>query len=110
MVFSLTDESGTRATKLGFVHILLAGMSFAAGISAITTITKDISGVPAWYGVQPVLGLLSGLSFPLVVILVLTLLPRLRRVFGLIERLFLADVNGWLLIAAGVMALHRGRL
>lgn len=110
LVFILTNESGTKVTVSGFVHSLLATVSFIAGISAITTITKDISGVHAWHGVQPILGVLSALSFPLVVALALALLPRLRRVFGLIERLFLIDVNAWLLIAAGLMTAHGGSL
>ncbi len=108
LVFFLTDESGTKATRIGLVHALLALISFVAAISAITTITKGIGSVPMWHGALPVLDVLATLSTPLVIVLALSLLPRARSIFGLTERLFLADVNLWLLVAAGVMALHGG--
>ncbi len=106
MVFLLTDESGTKASPGGLIHALLAVVSFAAAIFAVTTITQDLEALPAWHGVMPILAPLSSMSFPLVIALLLTLTPGLRRVFGLMERIFLADVNLWLLIAAGALALH----
>lgn len=105
MVFFITDESGTRASASGLVHALLAVLSFAAAISAATTITPELP-FTATGSFLPLLSPLARLAFPLVVVLALCLLPRLRPVFGLAERLFLADVNLWLLVLAAGLTLH----
>ncbi len=103
MVFVLTDESGTKATAVGLLHALLAILSFVAAVFALTTLSKA-SPLAA----LRLLDVLASLAFPLVVLMVLTLVPglRLRRIFGLMERLFLADVNLWLLLAAVATALR----
>ncbi len=106
MVFVLTDESGTKATAVGLLHALLAMLSFVAAVFTLTTLSKVSPLASLWRPVLPVLDVLASLAFPLVVLMVLTLVPglRLRRVFGLMERLFLADVNLWLLLAAAATA------
>ena len=106
MVFVLTDESGTQATARGLLHALLAILSFTAAVFALTTLTKVAALAALWRPLLPALDVLAGLAFPLVVLMVLTLVPglRLRRVFGLMERLFLADVSLWLLLSAALTA------
>jgi hypothetical protein len=108
MIFILTDESGTRLTAQGRAHAALAVLSFVAAISAVTILTRNLHALAVWQQVLPVLGILSSAAFPLVLLLALSLVPvlRLRGVFGLLERLFLADVNLWFLIAAGVLAIR----
>ena len=78
----------------------------AAAVFALTTLTKVAALAALWRPLLPALDVLAGLAFPLVVLMVLTLVPglRLRRVFGLMERLFLADVSLWLLLSAALTA------
>ena len=103
MVFIVTDVSAQKVTPRGVAHMILAALSFVAGVSAVTTLTRNLSSFGAWNAVYPALRFLAEISTPLLVIVLLTvLLPQLRRILGLTERLFLLTINAWLLISSGL--------
>ncbi len=106
MVVFITDLSGQKRTLKGIVHVILAVISFVAGVSAIGTLTGSISLFFAGNSVYPFLKILAEVSTPILVVLLITLLPFLRRIFGLIERLFLLTINVWLLIASGLVSAY----
>ena len=106
MVVFITDLSGQKTTLKGIVHVILAVISFVAGVSAIGTLTGNISLFFSGNSVYPLLRILVEVSTPILVVLLITLLPSLRRIFGLIERLFLLTINVWLLIASGLVSAY----
>jgi hypothetical protein len=80
MVFVLTGLSGQKVTPQGIAHMILSALSFVAGVSAITTLTRNLSTCLALHGVYQVLMILAEISTPLLVIVLVTaLLPSLRR-------------------------------
>ncbi|PWI56722.1 DUF998 domain-containing protein [Sulfoacidibacillus thermotolerans] len=111
MVFVLTDLSGQKVTPQGIAHMILAALSFVAGVSAITTLTRNLSTFNALHGIYRVLMILAEISTPLLVIVFVTvLLPKLRRWLGLTERAFLLTINAWLLILVGWTFLYTIRV
>jgi len=103
MVGVITDLSGTRVTASGSGHHLLAIASFVAAVCAATFLTGSLQRAAD----HPLLAVLAGLSFPLAVLQVVGLTPWFRRIFGLLERLFLLDVGLWLLAAAQALLVWR---
>ena len=96
MAFVLADEPGQRRTAWGTSHAAIAILSFLAAVSAVGgfTLFRLSSAAPMQH-------LLAALALPLLgVLLVTVLVPYARRFVGLAERLFLLDVNGWLLVTA----------
>lgn len=104
MVIFTTDVSGQKITPRGIVHIILAVISFIAGISALSTITRALGTLSDWSSVYPFFKLLAQVAFPILIAVVVTfLIPSLRKIFGLVERLFLLTIHLWLLVASGVL-------
>lgn len=100
----VTDLSGTRATPRGIAHGVIAGVGFIAAVSAVTSLTRGLGAIP-------LLPVLAAISFPLLILVgVALLVRRLRPIFGLVERLFLLDVNLWLLVTAAALAVHGTRV
>lgn len=107
MVVFLTDLSDQKRTLRGIVHVILAVTSFVAGVSAVGILTKNIRLFVVGNSVYPFLRILAEISTPLlIVLLVVTLFPSFRRVFGLIERLFLLTINVWLLMVSGLVSAY----
>jgi hypothetical protein len=101
------DAPGTRPTGRGRAHVLLAMANFVVSVVALQALTGRLNPAPGWHAVAPVLTALAGLASPLLaVVAVCFLVPPLRRVFGLAERLFALDIHGWLLTVAAVMTAH----
>ncbi len=104
MVGFTTDVSGQKVTAKGIVHIVLAIISFIAGVSALGTITRTIGTHSDWSIVYPFLKLLAQVSTPILIALAISIvLPVLRRIFGLVERIFLLTINLWLLATSGLL-------
>ena len=89
-----TDLEGERLTKTGRLHYLFAIASFALAYMAIDVLNPIALPIAAdWTSL-----VLGGLYWIVAVSLagvVICLIPALRRVFGLVERLFLVSVMLW---------------
>jgi hypothetical protein len=95
-----TDQSGSRFGSVkGTVHMLLAFVAFGAVAAAATGLGGLFSHYPAWHGVKELLVVLGWVVLAGAVATALALIgPRLKRVFGLIERLFTLSVIVWLYV------------
>jgi hypothetical protein len=95
-----TDQSGNRFKSVkGTVHMLLAIVAFGAVAAAATGLGGLFSHYPPWHEAK---GLLVALGWAVLAGAVATALaligPRLKRVFGLVERLFTLSVIVWLYV------------
>lgn len=104
MVVFTTDVSGQKITAKGVAHIVLAIISFMAGVSVLGTMTRTLGTLSGWSGIYPFLKVLAKVANSILIALGITLvLPALRRIFGLVERLFLLTINLWLLTTSGLL-------
>lgn len=94
-----TDLEGQRLTRSGRLHYLFAVAAFALTYSAIAGMTPELGSVGAWEPASGVLSVLRLVALVSLVLLVIALVPRLRVVFGLFERVFLLSTNLWFLTA-----------
>jgi hypothetical protein len=95
-----TDQSGNRFKSVkGTVHMLLAIVAFGAVAAAATGLGGLFSHYPPWHEAK---GLLVALGWVVLAGAVATALaligPRLKRIFGLVERLFTLSVIVWLYV------------
>jgi hypothetical protein len=95
-----TDQSGNRfGSAKGTVHMLLAFVAFGAVAAAATGLGGLFTHYPAWHGAKGLLVVLGWVVLTGAVATALALLgPRLKRVFGLIERLFTLSVIVWVYV------------
>ncbi|GAA5502765.1 hypothetical protein Dxin01_02512 [Deinococcus xinjiangensis] len=100
-----TDLEGEKMTTAGRLHYLFAVLNFAFAYMVIADATPMLSSMTAAW-VQILLGAIKVLAAVSLAGVVITLLKPLRRVFGLIERVFLASVMVWFLCASLILALH----
>lgn len=93
-----TDKPDAPASTAGRVHLLFAIASFAATYTAIANASPALAtAAPAWLS-----AIMSGGRFTAMVSLagvVATMLPPLKKVFGLMERVFLLSSMLWFLAA-----------
>ncbi|TDW93530.1 uncharacterized protein DUF998 [Kribbella pratensis] len=92
-----TDLEGQRLTNSGRLHYAFAVAAFALTYSAIAGLTPELEPVGAWEPVGGFLSVLRMIALVSLVLLVIALVPRLRKVFGLFERGFLLSTNLWFL-------------
>ena len=97
-----TDQNGGRfQTTHGTIHMILAIVIFAAIIFAASKLGSTLEHRPAWHSVK---GWLTALPWVMtgaaVGILVALRGPRLKRIFGLFERLFYVSSIAWFFIVA----------
>jgi hypothetical protein len=95
-----TDQSGGRfKTFKGTVHMVLAFVAFGAVAAAATGMGGLFSHYPQWHGIKSVIVTLGWIVLVGAVATALALVgPRLKRIFGLIERLFTLSVIVWLYV------------
>jgi hypothetical protein len=95
-----TDQSGGRfKTFKGTAHMVLAFVAFGAVAAAATSLGGLFSHYPQWLRVKNVVATLGWVVLVGAVATALALVgPRLKRVFGLIERLFKLSVIVWLYV------------
>ena len=79
-------------------------MTFGFTYAAISGLTPSLVKLYPWHAHQGMLDWLSGAVLVGLILVVATLLPRLRRVFGLSERFFLLVTYGWLALVAYLLA------
>ncbi|HUL25592.1 MAG TPA: DUF998 domain-containing protein [Streptosporangiaceae bacterium] len=99
-----TTVEGEKLTRTGAMHYLFAILTFGFTYAAISGLTPDLVKLYPWHSHQGMLDWLSGAVLVGLILVVATLLPRLRRVFGLCERFFLLVTYGWLVLAAYLLA------
>ena len=97
-----TDQNGSRfQTVPGTIHMILAIVIFASVIIAASKFGTAVEHEAAW---QSVKGWLSALPWVMtgaaIGILVALRVPRLKRKFGLIERLFYVSSIAWFFIVS----------
>ena len=95
-----TDQGGSRfRTPTGTVHMVLAVTAFAAVTVAASNLAGTLRHDPAWHGVKSLVVILPWvMTGTVIATAVATIGPRLKRVFGLIERLFTASSIAWFLV------------
>lgn len=93
-----TDKPDAPVSSRGRLHLLFAIANFAASYTAIANATPVMAAsAPAWLAAT-----LSGIRVAAMYALagvVITMLPLFKRVFGLLERVFLLAVMLWFLAA-----------
>ena len=95
-----TDLEGKPRTRSGILHYLFAIISFALVYTVVRDMTPVLQTSPAWSPIRGVLCFLAILVLPALIAVIVTLLPALRRIFGLFERIFLLTTTGWLLLVS----------
>ena len=97
-----TDQDGSRfQTARGTIHMILAIVIFAAIIVAASKLGSTLEHRPAWHGVKGWLTTLPWIMTGAAVgVLVALRAPRLKRIFGLFERLFYVSSLAWFLIVS----------
>lgn len=92
-----TDLEGEKLTRTGRLHYLFAIAAFAFTYTAISGMTPTLAQLPPWQSVHGLLNALRWICLGSLILLIVTLLPRWRIIFGLFERAFLVATNLWLL-------------
>ncbi|WP_332880628.1 DUF998 domain-containing protein [Streptomyces sp. NBC_00564] len=95
MALFRTDLEGEKLTPTGRLHYLFAIAAFAFTYAAISGMTPRLTSVSPWQSADGLLSALQWIALVSLVLLVVTLLPRLRTIFGLFERAFLVSTNLW---------------
>ena len=99
-----TTVEGEKLTRTGAMHYLFAILTFGFTYAAISDLTPDLVKLYPWHAHRGALDWLSGAILVGLILVLATLLPRLRHVFGLTERFFLAVTYIWLVIVAWLLA------
>ncbi len=100
-----TDPAGGAATREGRWHYLFAVVTFALTYMAVSAAQPTVDAISSstMRVVMEALGWSAAASLACVVF---TLLPPLKIVFGLAERIFLLSTALWLLMLAVTLAMH----
>jgi len=100
--FFATDQGKSRfQTVHGTIHMLLAFFSFGGITYAATSLWSTLHKYPEWHRYNSVLTTLGWLILASVIAIVAALcLPRLKRHFGVYERLFYVFSIAWIMIVA----------
>jgi hypothetical protein len=97
-----TDQSGGRfKTVKGTIHMVLAIVAFAAVAAAATSLSGLLSHYQDWHNAKEFFDTLGWVVLVGAIATALALVgPRLKQIFGLIERLFTLSVIIWLYAVA----------
>ena len=99
-----TTVEGEKLTRTGAMHYLFAILTFGFTYAAISDLTPDLVKLYPWHSNTGALDWLSGAILVGLILVLATLLPRLRHVFGLPERFFLGVTYIWLVVVAWQLA------
>lgn len=99
-----TNVEGERLTRTGALHYIFAILTFGFTYAAISGMTPALVKLHPWHSDKGLLTWLAGAVLVGLILVVVTLLPRLRRVFGLCERFFLLVTYAWLVLTALLLA------
>ena len=95
-----TTVEGERLTRTGALHYFFAILTFGFTYAAISGLTPVLVKIHPWHSEKGLLTWLAVATLVGLILVVVTLLPRLRRIFGLCERFFLAVTYLWFIMAA----------
>jgi Protein of unknown function (DUF998) len=100
-----TDVEGQKSTRTGVLHYVFAILTFAFTYAAISNLTPALVKLHPWASAKGVLDVLNWIVLiALILVVAALLLPRLRRHFGLWERVFLLASYIWLVLVALLLA------
>jgi Protein of unknown function (DUF998) len=99
-----TTVEGERLTRTGALHYVFAVLTFGFTYAAISGLTPALVKLHPWHSEKGLLTWLAGATLVGLILVVATLLPRLRRIFGLCERFFLLVTYAWLILVAFPLA------
>jgi hypothetical protein len=102
--FFPTNIEGERLTRNGRLHYLFAILTFGFTYAAVSGLTPGLVKLTPWHAHTGNLDWLSGAVLVGLILVIATLLPRLRHVFGLCERFFLLVTYTWLVVVAYLLA------
>jgi hypothetical protein len=103
-----TTVEGERLTRAGALHYVFAIVTFGFTYTAISGLTPVLARLHPWHTDKGLLTWLAGATLVGLILVVATLLPRLRRIFGLCERFFLLVTYAWLVLVAFQLAVKAG--
>ncbi len=95
-----TNVEGERLNRTGALHYFFAILTFGFTYAAISGLTPVLVKIHPWHSEKALLTWLAGATLVGLILVVVTLLPRLRRIFGLCERFFLAVTYLWFILVA----------
>ena len=99
LAFFPDNPVGTPVTQSGRIHLLLAGIAFAAVATGSVLISRRVGGDTAWLAVRRSLLVVSSLAVVVGALAILSL-RRLSADFGLYERAFLGLEILWIVLAS----------
>jgi hypothetical protein len=102
MSFFPTDIENQKLTRTGLLHYVFVVFSFFFAFTALRDMTPVLQRDFPW-AAGP-LGFFNILVLPALVAVIVTLLPALRRIFGLFERIYLLTILLWLLLVSVALA------
>lgn len=95
-----TSLEGRHITRTGLLHYGFAIAAFTLTYLAITAMTPALQALNVGQWTHAPLGWAAWTVGPALLLVVITMAPPLRRVFGLFERIFLVTTNIWFALAA----------
>ncbi len=93
-----TDLEGEKLSPSGIVHYVLAVCSFATLFMFVDGTLTDLRRLPSLAPYAPLLTAFYAVFTASLVLNCVTLLPKLRKVFGLFERIYLVLGSLWILL------------
>ena len=97
-----TDQGSSRfQTPRGTIHMALAVTAFAAVTVAASELAGTLENEAQWAGVKSLIVIIPWvMTGTVIAVAVATVSPRLKPVFGLIERLFSVSSIAWFLVVS----------
>lgn len=105
ILFFPTDLEGEKLTRSGIVHYLIAIAYFTLAVFFTARLTPMLGGDAPGFGLHGTLAALALAIRTSIWAVAVTLIPALRPVFGLFERIFIVAVAAWFLDASLLLAL-----
>lgn len=102
-----TDIEGEKRTKAGLIHYIFAVIQFTAIVKLVSNLTPAFAAISAESWLVPFLSLLSLAVKASIIAVVLGLaVPAVKKIFGLVERIFLFSSALYFLILSILIIEH----
>ena len=102
-----TDIEGTKLTRKGFIHYFFAILSFAAVYMFINSSADELMAHQQFQQLQTVVSAYTNIFTIVLVLVCVTMIPKLRKYFGIFERIFLLMGLVWVGFMAIIMLSER---
>lgn len=103
LVFFPTNIEGTRLTRTGAWHYLFAILSFGFIYTIISHMTPVLQIISPWRDIATVLASLETIVLYALIAVVIMLIPPLRKIFGICERIFLTSTDIWFILVSAFL-------